>query len=341
MPSLTSLVTVYLPDSSVQLGVGCWLCIGVIASLHQQVFRSLQEEQTIRKFSETPVELERVNATGTPVNVSAMTRDAKQLHTDRLPAVPPRRRKQLPPIPLHVPLPIFVLSLPKSGTTSTHKYFECGRHKSVHWGIKNDTKHVTTLGQCWGNNYRNGRPMLDGCGSQWNMFSDVGYVYANDKYARNNTRDGHLNCFYPSVHGLDNIANFYPNATIMLVTRNATAWADRIQHWAGLHRRWQAACPGFPKGHGPKNDSTLEEWVDFYQEHTASIRNFVADNPGLTYVEVALEAEETGAILEERVGISKYCWGDCPPTLMSKCNAMLKQLQAEGEGSSTPEATMT
>jgi hypothetical protein len=219
---------------------------------------------------------------------------------------------------MKIPLPVFVLSLPKSGTTSTHRYFACGNQPSTHWATRNATNHRTTLGQCWSNNYRQNRPMLEGCAST-QIFSDVGYIYTNDRERDWNNAHGYANCFYPSIHGgLDNIATFYPHATILLVTRNATVWAQRIKHWHDIHHRWIAECEGFPKGKY-SNRPTKQTWADFYQNHARRIREFVRLHPSITYIEVELESSDTGRILEDATGISRECWGDCPPENLTKC----------------------
>ena len=51
----------------------------------------------------------------------------------------------------------------------------------------------------------------------------------------------------------------------------------------------------------------------FYEAHNAMIRQFVRDRPSLTYIEVKLEAPDTGRILEEATGISADCWKKCKP----------------------------
>ncbi|GKY91475.1 hypothetical protein MPSEU_000119800 [Mayamaea pseudoterrestris] len=318
----------------VKLAFTCLLCLGLLAMLHGQVtetFTGLDRTVT-SDIVKSPMEQEKLGfvddistrapkrLVSHPVNATTVTKSLSKRINHNTPHPPP----------INVPLPIFVLSLPKSGTTSTHKYFECGRQRSVHWGIRNDTKHPTTIGQCWGNNYRQGRPMLQGCASdKWQIYSDVGYIYQNKERA-SNTRNGHLNCFYPSIHGLDNIATFYPNATIVLVTRNATAWAERIQRWSGIHERWQSACQGFPNSSSAsgkqQQHASTEDWIYFYNQHNANVRKFVKQHSSMKYIEIELESKMSGAILEETLGISQQCWGDCPPSQMAVCGQKLPQL---------------
>lgn len=200
---------------------------------------------------------------------------------------------------LKVPNPIFVLSLPKSGTTSTWKYFLCGKQAAAHHYTKNETRSVFKIGTCMGGNVWADRPMLEGCGG-YRVLADAGAIWARGQ-----------RCFYPSVHGLDNIAKHYPTSTVLLVRRNTTAWVRSARHWNGLLDRMGSACDGFPGNQ--TYQATDDEWMDWYEAHNNKIRQFVTDHPTLTYVEASLEDPNTAEYLEERTGVSASCWANCPP----------------------------
>ena len=95
----------------------------------------------------------------------------------------PRRkrksRKYIHPAKLKVPLPIFVPSLPKSGTTSIHEYFLCGKQNSAHHVYRIDGKVKNKIGRCWQSNIREGRPPLAGCGDH-DIWSDTGRFYGEN-----------------------------------------------------------------------------------------------------------------------------------------------------------------
>lgn len=202
---------------------------------------------------------------------------------------------------LKIPSPVFLLSLPKSGTTSIHRYFTCGDRgfpSANHWAeFENGTR--VRVGECMGQNVETGRPLLQGCGD-YLVWTDTGTP---------NYKKG--KCFYPSVHGLDNIATYYPNATIMLVVRNTTSWYKSASSWGNgdLFRRWKRNCQGFPK-----RGSSEKDWMEFYEDHTESIRRFVKEHPSLTYFEFSLESPNTARKLRERIGFPERCWKDCSPT---------------------------
>lgn len=102
-------------------------------------------------------------------------------------------------IEIKVNFPVFVASLFKSGTTTVHAYFQCGKQRSVHY--EGEGKRRT--GPCIQRNIKKGNPPFRGCGGDYDIFPDNANFMGG-------------NCFDPSVHGLDAIYNAYPNATILL-----------------------------------------------------------------------------------------------------------------------------
>ena len=197
---------------------------------------------------------------------------------------------------IKVPFPIFVASLPKSGTTSTARYFYCGKIWTAHTfcntvGTTHAPRKQMRIGHCFLENMQSGRPPFWDCG-KYHVWSDAGHPRGTP-------------CFYPSVHGLQAFYDAYPNATLLLTTRNSTAWALSIQRWKGgeLLKKWRR-CEQFP---GPK--STTVELANFYDWHVQNLRNFAAQHKSLTYVEVALEDDAIGNELEEHIGVPAECFG--------------------------------
>jgi hypothetical protein len=81
---------------------------------------------------------------------------------------------------LKVPYPIWVLSLPKSGTTSMWQYFLCGHQKASHQYIHRQPPLLTQqgsppvlTGMCMEANVRQGRPPFHNCGD-YDVYSDTG-----------------------------------------------------------------------------------------------------------------------------------------------------------------------
>lgn len=195
---------------------------------------------------------------------------------------------------MKIPTPIFVTSLPKSGTTSTWKYFLCGLGKgqAAHQYAKvhNGTKQVR-LGMCLKDNMLKKRDFLAGCGD-YQVWTDAGALAPGT-------------CWYPSIHnGLQALYNDYPKATILQVNRETESWVNSTTEFNDLWTRWSKLCDDKFPGVG----STREDYGKFYEWHTQMVRKFALDHPSMTYIEVSLEGSDTGRILEERTGISASCW---------------------------------
>jgi hypothetical protein len=206
---------------------------------------------------------------------------------------------------IQLPTPIFVVNLPKSGTTTLHQYFDCGKIPSSHTVTKKSNGEGNIrIARCLRINHAKERnntptPPLHGCDG-YSAYSDIG-----DAAMVNGL------CYYPSLHidGLEYLARYYPNATIVLATRSAKSWYQSIKKWhnGNMIDMWRDWC-GFP---GYLIDGTEEErWTYFYQAHTQKIRDFVVENLGLTYIESELE---NGHLLGRYTGIDSSCWMDCKP----------------------------
>lgn len=75
---------------------------------------------------------------------------------------------------IKLPYPIFLTSLPKSGTTSAWKFFRCGKQKASHnWIQKRGSTQSTAVGLCIEENIKAGRPPFDDCG-EVDIYTDTG-----------------------------------------------------------------------------------------------------------------------------------------------------------------------
>ena len=121
-----------------------------------------------------------------------------------------------PPPPIKIPLPVIVPSLPKSGTTTVHKYFLCGGQKSAHHVYKKNGKIQNKIGRCVKRNLKQGRRAFDDCGD-YDVWTDTGFVAATYKSgAEKQTVQENVPCFYPLIEALDDVYESYPNATWLL-----------------------------------------------------------------------------------------------------------------------------
>lgn len=199
--------------------------------------------------------------------------------------------------------PVFVLSLPKSGTFSMQSYFNCGlsrmrkRKSAHHWGKKANGKR-DKLGNCFRRNQKRKLPLTKACGN-YSVWVDAGVP----------SRDG---CWYPGLDGLDSLARHHSNATIVLGTRPAKNWLKSVRGYdsASLIERWTQNCPHFPNV-TPDDDADL--WMQFYHNYTRRVRKFAKEHPTMTYIEVDLESNRASQLLKEKIGFPNSCFKKCRP----------------------------
>ena len=227
-----------------------------------------------------------------PTNQNAGT-DAT---TSKEPATPIEDQE----VNIKVNYPVFVASLYKSGTTTIHAYFQCGGQKSVHYAAGR-----TRTGPCLQRRIQKGlHPVFEGCGGD-----------TFDIYTDNANLNSPRSCFDPSVHGLDQIYESYPNGTILLAVRDSNRWLDSVERYK--FPKWELLphlqqCPDLwltQKEEIGNRTLTKDDILHFYDWHTEHVRKFAAQHPSMTYIEVKLEDTNTAQILEEKVGIPASCWG--------------------------------
>ena len=175
-----------------------------------------------------------------------------------------RRRGQR----LNISLPILILSLPKSGTTSLARYFTCGGVPAGHTHFFHNNGTWFRLGDCLRDNFYHNRPLLYGCG-HYKVWADMGVV----------KKDQPDQCFYPSLHALERIAHDYPHATLLVSRRRH--WFRSARGWSQLVDRWAHHCPAvFPN---QTNDEQV--WQQFYkaspEDQAEALRRYETIKPYL------------------------------------------------------------
>mmetsp|Transcript_6690 Transcript_6690/g.9795 ORF Transcript_6690/g.9795 Transcript_6690/m.9795 type:complete len:329 (-) Transcript_6690:261-1247(-) len=213
-----------------------------------------------------------------------------------------KRMNRLPPTyPLRVPAPIFVASLPKSGTSSVWKYFLCGGHMAAHHYSRVDATLSIPIGECIENNVDVGRPPFQNCGPYY-VWSDNGYVTFPER------KGNSTSCFYPSIHALDSFYAAYPEMTILVFRRNVTSWVKSVQKFQKIAERW-TMCNR--KGMIKKNNEAALS--RFYLDHISRLKNFADQRPSITFIEMPLEGPTVGKELQRLIGIPASCWKNVAP----------------------------
>lgn len=219
---------------------------------------------------------------------------------------------------LQVPLPIFVPSLPKSGTSTAHRYFECGHLQSSHLTARFHPS-KPRIGQCVQRELEQGIQPFTTCGpsSVWTDTGLVGGTYG--KWVKRNYSfpPQGLSCFYPLIQALEPVYEAHPNATWLFLVRETESWAESMLTYSDgfIWEAWKVCrSPSFSTGsvtdpNFPGPNSTRADLVAFYEWHKNLMRTFAHQHPSLTYIELPLEGETTAQDLEEKVGIPSRCWG--------------------------------
>jgi hypothetical protein len=202
--------------------------------------------------------------------------------------------------PLKVNTPIFIASLPKSGTSSAWRYFTCSGHLAAHTFSKTNQTSVHRIGECLERNIQQNRKPFHDCGHYY-IWSDCGYVppLASKEPAR---------CFYPSIHALDALYEAYPKMTILLMQRNVTEWAKSVRSYASMGQRWQK-CGLMAK---------YNDLESLYAQHMTGLRRFAQEHPSITYVEISLEGNGTAQSMQDAFGGPASCWRNCAPGMRFK-----------------------
>jgi hypothetical protein len=197
--------------------------------------------------------------------------------------------------------PILVMGMPKSGTSSINDFFQCNGFRASH-------QYCGVVGFCGlaiRDNLQQQLPPLHGFDKQFDVFTQL------------DTNNPPSKCYYPQIQALEEIHQHYPNTTLILNTRNSSAWLNSVSKWHGLRGRLtQCDLPGFPEGVGKKD----EEMLEFYQNHLERIREFAKRYPSHHLIEVSINDEKAGDILASAFHLNATCWGQSNKAGDSKTN---------------------
>jgi hypothetical protein len=126
--------------------------------------------------------------------------------------------------------------------------------------------------------------------------------------------NGQKYCFFPSLNGLKSLYKSSPSMTIVLAKRDSREWVTSIHTRQNLLGRLVSECgpeAGFPQSplsKSERSESDLQEWIDFYENHSESIRQFAQAHPSILFVEFDVDHANGAKQLEEHFGISQTCW---------------------------------
>ena len=243
----------------------------------------------------------------------------------------------------------------------TRPWRNCLLPQGAGGGARSDAGTQPLCAVCIERNIKRGRPPFEGCGP-YDVFGEMdsaehplpmlrsdaryaNYVEENAAAADDATttndddKDTSIQplCSFPQIMHLEEIHASYPNATFILNTRPVDNLIKSISNWnptpnradRGYLRRVLAQCDLGP-AFGPGVGATDEELKRFYLAHSEHIRGFAKQHPSHALVEVDIEDDSTGDVMQDSFGINKQCWGkqnSASPELLAQ-NPNRAQLQS-------------
>ncbi|KAL7569921.1 hypothetical protein ACA910_008582 [Epithemia clementina (nom. ined.)] len=212
---------------------------------------------------------------------------------------------------LKLPKPIFVVGLPKSGTTSVSNFFSCGGALSQHYCCCGDVAdhrpcYSKIMADCILENKKNGRPMLENCG-EYDLYAqlDGEQIYiTNSSKGKHGKQPGH---FLPQVFELDWIHREYPNATFILPLRDSYAWSASVSRWFNMRHRIRSEF--IHMNRSSDIEGVRDPLVAIYNKHTERIVRFVERHPSHKLVMFHISDQDAGRVLARESGLPESCWG--------------------------------
>ncbi|CAE7901116.1 unnamed protein product [Symbiodinium microadriaticum] len=173
---------------------------------------------------------------------------------------------------------IFVLGMPKAGTTSLHEAFLRAGLSSVHWALdqgKNLSKDKQL--RLWGDGSESrlvGRLIEQAVSEGKEPLAYLPQVEAlaemNGMFWKDKAKTT-VQAYFPQMEHLERLLEAYPNAYFILNVRNLDDWVRSVNQHNDLRKRFVCAdLPGLPPQKGAK-DEELVEWVKAHQKRVLTL----------------------------------------------------------------------
>lgn len=210
--------------------------------------------------------------------------------------------------------PVFVVGLPKCGTTSLQHALESAGFGAVHcyaprpWGPSPEDRFI---GPLMLKAVEQGRPPLALLPTWVNAVTQMDCWWVNWE-----ERAPRAVAVFPQMAILEELDRAYPDAKFILNTRDVRRWLQSVNTYGRLREILiEADLPGLPRGVGMA-DSELESW---FEEHSARVRRQFAGREGTSLLAVSLEDDDSviRKSLEKFLGTS-LTWGHHNATTWAK-----------------------
>jgi len=268
---------------------------------------------------------------------------------------------------------IIVVGMPKAGTMTIGKFFNCGSQKidpidnrttaanythsesdsgsgSTILRTIQKTYHVShhqcdkgmkgklpsrAAGRCGvriQQNTEQGNPPLQGLTANYNVFAQIDAWLIGRKQQQTLG----YRCYMPQVEILEDLKRHYPQASFIHNIRDPYHWVRSLRHYiSGRMLQEMKLCniTGLPigvpalsaeKDHDGDDDDIDERiLIQFYKDHIDRVRSVFGsssaqDHKTIHFVEVDIESEDAGQIMEREFGIDRSCWSHANPTQSNK-----------------------
>ena len=212
--------------------------------------------------------------------------------------------------------PVFVLSMPNSGSLTMDRYFKCAGLDEDSLGRRWTKKHRdepllrrVQIGKCIDHNLRKqNEDPLAGCG-EFRVWMEL------ESSQRRSPQKETRQCFFPTLRPgfLDQLFQRYPQATIINVMKDPDEWYASLP--TRLKERWCSWCNERHDNVFPLANATKEEWMQVYETHRTNLRRKIKAQPSVKYIEVNLDDNRASDLsaareLEETLGTPESCWLD-------------------------------
>lgn len=200
-------------------------------------------------------------------------------------------------------LRVLNLGMPKCGSTSFTRFFQCGNTTTDHWLLPKTAANAHEfVGECYRSAADNHLPPMKTC--DWKASSPRVFAHLQMDVVF----PSRGSCFFPQIQLLDELHAEDPSATFLLNFRPLEDWYRSLGHWGGMDERLSRCdVPGLqPEG----GEMTISRIGRFWCSHVYHVREFVRRHPSHHLIELDLyDTNSTSWYLSKLFGIPRGCWG--------------------------------
>ena len=198
---------------------------------------------------------------------------------------------------------VFVVGLPKAGTTTLHKLFkhQFAKHShlsgtSCHWQYTTDKGVSMPVGKAIYMAHERNLPLLEyapGC----RYVAQMDYLKCSDS----NQMTSCPISYWPQITLLRELDYQYPGSRFILNSRPIQDHIESISHWGNLRERLiDSSIPGLPPGKGG-TDEELGKWIE---NHNQGVRDYFQGR-GQDFMEMKLGETSAFEVCQFLKGFTK------------------------------------